>query len=105
MTNNVYLTIEEADKAASEAQWQSPAFDRHRDVTENVFKSRMDTCQSCDQISQQNVCISCGCFLPLTSRLAKSECPLRKWDFIVVERITPIEELVDPPPASDVVPS
>jgi len=46
-----------------------------------VVDERRNVCRSCDvRDKERNVCTACGCWLPTKTILAKSECPLEKWN-------------------------
>ena len=81
----MYKTLEEADKAAREAQWTSIHFDKERDLPVVAFEERMEMCKSCDKLTPINICSECLCFMPIKTRLRSSECPLKKWVSIGVD--------------------
>jgi len=74
----MYSTIEEANKASSESQWNSPHF--KGDATTSTFKKRMELCRSCDNLTMLNLCSLCGCFMPIKTRIRKAACPASKWN-------------------------
>lgn len=81
----MFNDIDEANKAASDAEWASPHFELQRDIPEVSFHERMDICRSCDKLSVINFCGECGCFMPLKTRLRGSSCPIGKWQAIVYQ--------------------
>ena len=50
----------------------------YQDGNEPYAKRRMDTCRSCEKY-RHFVCMECGCFMPVKTRLRAAECPLKKW--------------------------
>lgn len=49
-------------------------------VTEEVYKERIMTCRNCDKYNElQNVCMECGCFIPMKTKIVFDSCPLNKW--------------------------
>lgn len=49
-------------------------------ASEELVASRNQICDSCDvQHKLTHVCTACGCFLPLKTRLLKSNCPMELW--------------------------
>lgn len=84
----MYKTIEEANAAASEAEWQSVNFETQRDIPVEDFKGRMIICRSCDKLTAINFCSECNCFMPLKTRLRSATCPLNKWTTIAEPDLT-----------------
>jgi len=39
---------------------------------------RIKICRECDQY-KHFVCMQCGCFMPLKTKLRSAECPIAKW--------------------------
>ena len=39
---------------------------------------RLEICKQCPR-NQDNVCLDCGCFIPLKTKKASDYCPLHKW--------------------------
>jgi hypothetical protein len=49
-------------------------------VEEAESTRRYDICKACPElIDLTKQCKQCGCFMPLKTKLAKAECPLKKW--------------------------
>lgn len=46
---------------------------------EKLAKKRVAICVSCPKLKSNNVCASCGCYIPAKTRSPRSRCPLRKW--------------------------
>lgn len=47
-------------------------------VSSEVAERRMNVCRSCPRLSL-GVCRSCGCYMPLKTRMAHAECPEGLW--------------------------
>ena len=41
--------------------------------------SRMEICQSCDNLNEMKFCKLCGCFMPLKTKMFSQTCPANKW--------------------------
>lgn len=49
-------------------------------VEEAEATRRYDICKACPElIDLTKQCKQCGCVMPLKTKLAKAECPLKKW--------------------------
>lgn len=49
----------------------------------SVIKQRRRICNSCEvQNKKIKVCTACGCYIPLKTRMAPSECPLELWSAV-----------------------
>ena len=49
-------------------------------VEEAESTRRYDICKACPElIDLTKQCKQCGCVMPLKTKLAKAECPLKKW--------------------------
>lgn len=49
-------------------------------VEEAESTRRYDICKACPElIDLTKQCKECGCVMPLKTKLAKAECPLKKW--------------------------
>lgn len=49
-------------------------------VTDEIYKERTMTCRNCDRYNEmQNVCMECGCFVPMKTKIIFDSCPLNKW--------------------------
>lgn len=49
-------------------------------ATPEEAEDRIIECEGCDYyVSESQQCSSCGCFMPLKTLLAPSQCPKRKW--------------------------
>lgn len=47
-------------------------------VDSKVSEERMKICNSCDMLVK-GLCKSCGCFMPLKTKISHASCPLGKW--------------------------
>lgn len=47
-------------------------------VDEKISEERLNICKSCDMFIN-NLCRSCGCFMPIKTKIAHASCPLHKW--------------------------
>lgn len=41
---------------------------------------RLDICNSCDKLRDNNTCKECGCYMPAKTHLPFTKCPLNKWN-------------------------
>jgi hypothetical protein len=49
-------------------------------VTEEESERRYDVCKACPELIElTKQCKQCGCFMAMKTKLAKAECPLKKW--------------------------
>lgn len=49
-------------------------------VTEEIQQERMNICRGCEDFdSKRLLCRECGCFLPVKTFGAFSDCPVKKW--------------------------
>ena len=39
----------------------------------------MNICNTCEKLTSIKFCSSCGCFMPVKSRVKTTSCPLGKW--------------------------
>lgn len=39
---------------------------------------RIEICKSCTEY-RLGICIQCGCYMPIKTKLKKTKCPLGKW--------------------------
>jgi hypothetical protein len=46
--------------------------------TGDLQQSRLAVCQSCPQL-QNNMCLACGCIIPLKVKMPLEHCPLGRW--------------------------
>jgi hypothetical protein len=46
---------------------------------EEVQRTRISICNSCEFLTMTRNCKKCGCFVDAKSRLAEQHCPIRKW--------------------------
>jgi len=46
---------------------------------EALAKKRATICVDCPKLKLNNVCASCGCYIPAKTRSKTSKCPLGKW--------------------------
>jgi hypothetical protein len=69
-------TIIEKAKTFTRAMWvwAKSGFLTRREL----HAERMKSCLFCDRFVE-NVCMECGCFLPLKTRMLTEKCPLNKW--------------------------
>jgi hypothetical protein len=44
-----------------------------------VAKQRYEICKTCPYFTRFKFCKSCGCFMPLKTKLLKVDCPQGKW--------------------------
>lgn len=42
------------------------------------YAERLNICQTCDS-RQENICLACGCYLPIKAQWRAVGCPLAKW--------------------------
>ena len=89
----MYATLEEADRAAREAQWLSEHFDYDRDIPLGPFLERMEICKKCNQLNSMNICEQCMCFMPTKARIGMAECPIKKW--VTIGRELPPSPIVE----------
>jgi hypothetical protein len=55
-------------------------------ATDSVQKERMSICLQCPKlIKATRQCKECGCFMDAKTRLLEAECPLSKWDKIIID--------------------
>lgn len=47
-------------------------------VEEKIAEERLNICKSCEMFLK-GICKSCGCYMPLKTRIAHASCPLEKW--------------------------
>src|SRR5262245_23885988 len=47
-------------------------------VTPDEYRNRLTICQSCPERSD-NMCLKCGCYLPIKATVRAAECPLARW--------------------------
>ena len=47
-------------------------------VPEHIYKSRIQTCEGCDQLSKGR-CFECGCFVKAKAAWGSEMCPIGKW--------------------------
>ncbi len=53
-------------------------------VPDEVGKDRMSICNSCEHLLHITMqCKKCGCFVQAKTKLANSECPIKKWTLFV----------------------
>ena len=48
-------------------------------VTEEVYNSRMDICNSCTKLLKTGNCGICGCFVKAKTQYTDESCPINKW--------------------------
>lgn len=50
-------------------------------VSEEMYKERMDICNSCENLSEKvKMCSECNCIMPVKAKFAHFYCPIKKWD-------------------------
>lgn len=50
-------------------------------VTEEVYKTRMDICASCEFFRRDDKrCSQCGCFMETKTKFKQTYCPIHKWE-------------------------
>jgi len=47
-------------------------------VPEEVFKERLETCNSCEHLSGDK-CMKCGCTMSVKCKWGTAACPINKW--------------------------
>lgn len=49
-------------------------------VSDELYKSRMATCNDCDNLSKTlKMCSECNCLMSVKSKFAQFFCPISKW--------------------------
>lgn len=48
-------------------------------VSEEEHKNRLDTCKNCENYNSLHMCKECHCYMPLKTKFAVFNCPLKKW--------------------------
>ena len=48
-------------------------------VPDKLHTIRMNICNTCEKLTSIKFCSSCGCFMPVKSRIKTTSCPLGKW--------------------------
>lgn len=48
-------------------------------AVEEKAKKRIVICVGCNNLTQRNMCVLCGCYMPAKVRSPKSHCRIRKW--------------------------
>lgn len=48
-------------------------------VSEEKYKERTITCESCGNLLYGQTCAKCGCIVEVRARLADGRCPDKKW--------------------------
>lgn len=61
-------------------------------VPKEIHDERWKICQSCDQLTAENRCMQCGCFMKVKSQLASMECPIGKWNRLSDDALPPCDE-------------
>ena len=46
---------------------------------QDIIDKRLEICNSCEFITDNNRCEKCGCFMKLKTRVATVACPIGKW--------------------------
>lgn len=52
-------------------------------VDYEISDMRLNLCKSCDMF-MKGVCKSCGCYMPIKTKMAHASCPLAKWSEVNV---------------------
>ena len=55
-------------------KWAKVGFKRTK-----FSKQRMDICEGCPKMKENNTCEVCGCFLPIKTLWVTESCPEDKW--------------------------
>ena len=54
-------------------------------VSDDIREYRLNICNSCEyRVESINTCSKCGCCLPAKTKLAGSQCPIGKWNIVVI---------------------
>lgn len=48
-------------------------------VSEQDHQARLAVCNSCEKLSKFHMCAECHCYMPLKTKFAVFNCPLKKW--------------------------
>lgn len=48
-------------------------------VSEEEHKQRLDVCRICENYSDLHMCKECHCYMPLKTKFAIFNCPIKKW--------------------------
>lgn len=51
------------------------AQDGMRNVDPVTYKSRIELCNGCPNLTEHSTCSLCGCFMPVKAKWATSRCP------------------------------
>ena len=52
-------------------------------VSTTISEERFSICQQCPKLNKTtNICVECGCFMHLKTKLPNASCPIEKWDKI-----------------------
>lgn len=43
------------------------------------LNNRLEICKTCNHYSKAKVCMKCGCYIPVKSRIRRFSCPMEKW--------------------------
>lgn len=55
-------------------------------VETEIFQERLSICKSCPEyISTTHQCKKCGCFMNIKAKIGHAECPLDKWEQVIIE--------------------
>ena len=55
-------------------------------VSDEIRSQRLEICKSCDQFHSSEFCKLCGCYMPAKSHIAFSNCPLKKWVAVPINK-------------------
>ena len=79
--------MEEIERIYMNAQpWD--IFNKDKIVDENISRSRMDICESCEFfIPLTTQCMKCGCFMTLKTKIDEAFCPIHKWNSVAPNRL------------------
>ena len=50
-----------------------------KESSSELFKARMDACNSCEFKTEGERCLKCGCFVKLKAKWESADCPIGKW--------------------------
>ena len=49
-------------------------------VSDDQYESRMSECRKCANLTMEQRCSACGCFVTVKGRWAEQKCPIGRWD-------------------------
>ena len=57
-----------------------------KEISKEKLQERLDICQSCDRLTKGRECNECGCPVDEKAKWEVSQCPLKKWPLLVLEK-------------------